>query len=249
MKGVELIQCTSVFDEQGVFSPKFSDAKGWVEGDQVIMAVGQSPDLAFLENQDGIAVRAGLVAVDEVTLQAGIHGVYAGGDLIDQPRSVAHAIGSGKRAAMAMDLYLTGQPGLDRLKDSRIGHHGEISFTRYLGDTSPLESRDVVRFEDLNPDYFQTMPRYEKPRIAQGEPKGFQELYGNLTPESAAAEAQRCFTCGWCDQCGHCVVFCPDIAVSFNDSPYPEANYDYCKGCGICAVECPKGVISMTRED
>ena len=249
LKGMELIQCTSVFDDQGVFNPQFSDTKHWIEGDQVIMAIGQSPDLSFLGDQSDIEVTGGLVAVDEVTLQTGIRGVYAGGDVIDQPRSVVHAIGSGKRGAVAIDRYLTQQPGPVLVEDSKIGHQGGISFRRYLGDISSLESQDVVCFEDLNPDYFRTKPRHEKPKVAKDQREGFQELYGNLTSEKAIGEAQRCFTCGWCDRCGNCVVFCPDIAVSFGNGPYPEANYDYCKGCGICAVECPGGVISMIRED
>ncbi|MBM1154472.1 4Fe-4S binding protein [archaeon] len=52
-----------------------------------------------------------------------------------------------------------------------------------------------------------------------------------------------------CIRCGLCWVFCPDIAISFNEEGYPIIDYDYCKGCGICANECPRNAISMVREE
>jgi formate dehydrogenase beta subunit len=249
LKGMELIQCTSVFDGQGVFNPEFSDTKERIEGDQVIMAIGQSPDLSFLGDRSGIEVTGGLIVVDQGTLQTGIHGVYAGGDVIDQPRSVVHAIGSGKRAAFAIERYFMQQPGLDLYKDLTIGQEGGISYRRYVGDISFLDSGEVVRFEDLNADYFQYEARHEKPKVAKEERKGFQELYGNLTPENAVTEAQRCFSCGLCDHCGNCYIFCPDGSVSEQEGgPLNVIDYEYCKGCGICANECPIGIIEMEKE-
>jgi 2-oxoacid:acceptor oxidoreductase delta subunit (pyruvate/2-ketoisovalerate family) len=162
---------------------------------------------------------------------------------------VVHAIGSGKRAAVAMDLYLTRQPGLDLFEGVKIGERGGISFRRYTGSLSPLESQDVVRFEDLNPNYFQYAARHEKPKVREGDRKGFQEIYGNLTPESAAAEAQRCFSCGLCDHCGNCYIFCPDGSILEQEhGSLNVINYEYCKGCGICANECPVGIIEMEKE-
>ncbi len=248
IRGVDLIHCVSAFDDQGFFNPRFDHIKRRIDADQVIMAVGQEPDLSFLGCRSDIEVKGGLITVNAATLQTGIKDVYAGGDVVEQPRGVVHAVGSGKRAAIEIDRYLKQQPGTDFMRGLRIGQTGWISFRRYLGDSSCRESQEVVRFEDLNPSYFQHAAREEKPKFAKEERKGFEELYGNLTPEKALGEARRCLSCGLCDQCGNCVVFCPDIAVSFKEGEYPEASDDYCKGCGICAVECPGGLISMTQE-
>jgi NADPH-dependent glutamate synthase beta subunit-like oxidoreductase len=248
IKGVDLIHCVSAFDDQGFFNPKFDHTKTRVDADQVIMAVGQEPDLSFLGYRSDIEVKAGLIAANAATLETGMKDVYAGGDVVDQPRSVVHAVGSGKNAAIAIDRYLKQHPGTDFMRGLRIGQTGGISFRRYLGESSCRESQEVVRFEHLNPSYFQHAARQEKPKVAKEERQGFEELYGNLTPEKALGEAGRCLSCGLCDRCGNCVVFCPDIAVSFKEGEYPEANDDYCKGCGICAVECPGGFISMTQE-
>ncbi|RLE81615.1 MAG: hypothetical protein DRJ36_01205 [Thermoprotei archaeon] len=51
-----------------------------------------------------------------------------------------------------------------------------------------------------------------------------------------------------CKKCGLCWMYCPDIAVTFDEMGFPHINYDFCKGCGICANECPTGAIKMVRE-
>jgi 2-oxoacid:acceptor oxidoreductase delta subunit (pyruvate/2-ketoisovalerate family) len=66
--------------------------------------------------------------------------------------------------------------------------------------------------------------------------------------DQARVEAQRCFSCGVCNNCDNCWVFCPDAAITRIDSTY-EVNYDFCKGCGICAEECPRSVISLVEEE
>ena len=48
-----------------------------------------------------------------------------------------------------------------------------------------------------------------------------------------------------CNQCGNCVMFCPDGVISEDI----EVDLNFCKGCGICANECPKSAITMERED
>jgi Pyruvate/2-oxoacid:ferredoxin oxidoreductase delta subunit len=65
---------------------------------------------------------------------------------------------------------------------------------------------------------------------------------------SALAEAERCFSCGHCNLCGRCLVFCPDVSLSVSQSnSEPEVDEMHCKGCGICAYECPRGAMVMKR--
>ena len=51
-----------------------------------------------------------VIAADETTLATSREGVFAGGDVVAGPSSVIDAIAHGKRAAKAIDNYLTGQP-------------------------------------------------------------------------------------------------------------------------------------------
>ncbi|MDD1673191.1 MAG: 4Fe-4S binding protein [Methanomicrobiales archaeon] len=48
-----------------------------------------------------------------------------------------------------------------------------------------------------------------------------------------------------CNQCGLCVLYCPEAAISEEQ----EMDLRFCKGCGICANECPKKAIRMIREE
>ncbi len=92
------------------------------------------------------------------------------------------------------------------------------------------DHQDIITFEDLNPFYFDHAP--------PGKIKDW---------ESALKEAQRCFSCGYCNACGNCWIFCPDVAITLESAP--QLDRDHCKGCGICATECPRGVVYMKEKE
>ena len=112
-------------------------------------------------------------------------GIFAGGDLIDQPRSVAHAIGSGKRAAIAIDRYLKGQSRKEWLEPLRIGEKGALSFKAYCEGKLSQENKEVIRSDDLNLSYFTVRERSERHKIPKEARTNFQEIYSNLTLEQA----------------------------------------------------------------
>ena len=133
------------------------------------------------------------------------------------------------------------------IRDS--GETGHRSFKRYLTGQAIAEFPKTIRFEDLNPSYFQYKERVDKPRAPTEARAGFEEIFGNLSEKQALGEANRCFSCGMCYHCGNCYVFCPDGSVLKKETDaFNVINYDYCKGCGICENECPVGVIEMERE-
>jgi Pyruvate/2-oxoacid:ferredoxin oxidoreductase delta subunit len=74
--------------------------------------------------------------------------------------------------------------------------------------------------------------------------------HGDTSPgEQALTEARRCLSCGHCNLCGRCLVFCPDVSLSVNEQMQRlQVDMKHCKGCGICARECPRGAIVMERE-
>ena len=227
-------------------------ARFTVPADTVLSAIGESVDLESLPGEIE-RVPAGLLTGEygETTRAA----VFAGGDMAQQPRTVADALGAGKRAAIGIDQYLrliTGRPlegpGTAAL---RYGRRGNLSMTRWRGDdpirrASPVNQ--VVRYEDLNISHFVHAPRAGDGRLDIGESRqGFGEVNRGLSSDAALDEARRCLNCGVCNRCDLCLVFCPDAAISRDDGGYAVA-MEYCKGCGVCAEECPRGAIVMTRE-
>ncbi|MEW5807768.1 MAG: NAD(P)-binding protein [Acidobacteriota bacterium] len=237
-------------DESGRRKPepiKGSNFK--VKVDNVISAIGEKADLSFLP--EDIKVEDGVIVTDE-SLMTTRKGIFAGGDVIDQPHTVVDAIGSGKKAAIEIDRYIR---NIDvDLEKFRIGEVGNISMERYLGQETVEKANHlnmVVRIDDLNLDYFEHQPRREKPRMpVEKAKKSFAEVNTGFSEEMVRKEASRCFNCAVCNECEICLIFCPDVAIiRKNEGKGFEFKYDYCKGCGICVHECPRNAMSMTRED
>ena len=218
----------------------------YIEADAIITAVGEISDLSFIPEDTERVYHS--VKVDDLG-SSNKPGVFACGDLVSQPRSVAHAIGSAKRAAIGIDCYCRGNSPNNLLRAFRVGKTGNVSFSAYQAQKPRIEPQKVVHFEDLNPGYFQYAQRIEKPRISKDASTGFEEIFGNLSLKEASAEAQRCFSCGMCFHCDNCFLFCPDGSVlKAKSKPFREIDLQYCKGCGICENECPVGVIEMEKE-
>ncbi len=216
--------------------------------DTVIAAIGEVADLGFAP--DELAVHNDLVPIDD-TGATRLPGFYAGGDVVDQPRTVVNAVASGKRAAIAIDCYLKGEDARPVLQRLKVGGRDGLSMRRYVEeDGEPaVDLTEVVKFENLNTDYFEHERRHPMPERDVGQRiRGFDEVNLGYSAQAALAEAARCFNCGVCNQCDNCLVFCPDLAVLRNGDGAYRIDYDYCKGCGICAYECPRNAISMVRE-
>ena len=108
----------------------------------------------------------------------------------------------------------------------------------------------VVAFEEMNMDYFEPSKRQKQSKgLAKKRIRGFEEVTFTLTEDRAAKEAERCFSCGTCNECENCYVFCPDASVIKTGEMFShQLDYDFCKGCGICLSECPRGAISFKEE-
>jgi 2-oxoacid:acceptor oxidoreductase delta subunit (pyruvate/2-ketoisovalerate family) len=230
-------------DESGRRRPEpISGSEYTIEVDTVITALGQEADLAFLgdklQTEHGLLVSGETTEVVPVGKAALRKGVFAGGDVATGYGTVAHAVGSGKRAALAIDRYLRGET-LDGFPP--------------LTDQVRVAARDVdaavVRFEDLNLAYFEEEPRTSQAqRPAAERVKDFNEVNLGFAEDQARREAERCFSCGTCNECDTCWLYCPDVCILHRDGSGYEVNYDYCKGCGICAQECPRTAIAMEEE-
>lgn len=221
--------------------------------DAVVTALGEDADLEALPPE--LQSRGGALHVSPLGSTSST-AMFAGGDVIEEPHTVAFALGSGKRAAIGIDHYLRMLDGYDadavELGELRLGASGNLSMTRWLEDDPVARTNPVNRVVDpaeLNLAHFRHAPRTEDRLRPPWEARhDFGETNLGLERDAALAEAGRCFNCGVCNGCEVCLVFCPDVAITRREGGRFDIDYEHCKGCGVCAAECPRGAIVMTRE-
>ncbi|MBF0508473.1 MAG: RnfABCDGE type electron transport complex subunit B [Deltaproteobacteria bacterium] len=148
--------------------------------DNVIAAIGQFPDLDFIQKtKDGLekdvkVTRWKTVEAKDTTMDTSVPGVFAGGDVVSGPQTVVEAIGAGRRAARSIHQYVATQSmeapaNLINAKDIML----------VMPENVPPAPR--VKMAELN---------VEQRRL------NFEEVDLGLTEDQARAESKRCLTCG-----------------------------------------------------
>jgi NADPH-dependent glutamate synthase beta subunit-like oxidoreductase len=173
--GVELVQCTSVFDGEGRFCPAFGDDTKRVEADQVILAVGQTADLSCIADGGRCRLEQNLIVADPETLETDTPGVFAGGEAVSGPGVIVEAVAAGKRAARSIDRYLGGD-----------------------GVIEPVcaESRTQMDYEGKRERGFADLVRRDPPSLPiQERHSGFSEVELAYGDDVAVQEANRCLQC------------------------------------------------------
>lgn len=203
------------------------------EAAAVYAAVGEGPAAVWMD----AAKNPHAVRLARCALVFGSLPVAYAGDLAAPVKSVADAIGSGKEAAIALDLLLSKKAVsadslLKAFEKCRVGAKGSVSFEAYLGGPRSKRSHNLVSFADLNTARIPLSRRTES----------------LLNLNEAVREAERCMSCGLCNDCDDCRTFCPDAAVIYTDG-VRKIDERYCKGCGICVRECPRGVLLVGPEE
>lgn len=274
--GFETIDCVSVFDENGKFNPKFAHgSEQFMEADTVIMAIGQSSDLSWIQKEDGVQITPrNTIMVDPATLSTTAPGIFAGGDVSFGPRNAIDAIANGQRAAQSIDSFIKGN---DRISADLNLHNKEINIVV----EDPFESKRIWGYEKTERVPIPSIPIERRIGVTQVE-LGYNE-------EQACKEASRCLHCWvntifetrgeeWgteCILCGGCVDICPENCIDLYttnclniDESMKEQlekeydtviygkteskvgsvmikNEDRCIRCCLCAMRCPVGCISM----
>jgi NADH-quinone oxidoreductase subunit F len=177
--GIEFTHCICVFDDKGCFNPTcdLEDTR-FVDADNVIISIGQAADMSFLD-ADSKLERAlwGTLVVDTNTLATNVPGVFAGGDFTTGPTFVIRAISSGRRAAIAINKYLTGDDSPVYIPDEKSARH-----------TAAGLALDEESTED--------QPRVEVGLEDAGQRiKDFREVEKGFTEEEGRREAKRCLRC------------------------------------------------------
>jgi 2-oxoacid:acceptor oxidoreductase delta subunit (pyruvate/2-ketoisovalerate family) len=244
-------------DASGRRRPVAIDDGGYaLQVDTILTAIGEDTELDALPGP--VPQEWGSILTDDLGRVEG--GVFAGGDVAGVERTVAAALGSGKRAAIGIDRHFRLRRGAGAGPVPAAGHAadvlevlrwggGEVSISRWRGDdpvrrTNP--GNEVVGVEALQLAHFEHAPRH--PEQWREGWIDFGEVNLGIDLEAAVAEARRCFNCGVCNDCELCLILCPDVAITRREDGGFDIDLDHCKGCGVCAEECPRGAIVMTRE-
>ena len=142
---------------------------------EVIIAIGQAPDIAFADAEGLLKVEQGLIVVNETTQETAMPGVLAGGDVVNGPATIIEAIVAGRTAACTIDKTLGGT--------------GEIDETFVaMPPAQPASGRREKGFADLKQEQAPKLPVAERHA-------GFAEVNLCLDEEQAVREARRCFLC------------------------------------------------------
>jgi glutamate synthase (NADPH/NADH) small chain len=96
-------------DEDGRARPEpIEGAYETIEADVVIVAIGNAPNPVLTRSAPDLeTTKWGTIEIDEDTGQTSIPGVFAGGDITTGGATVILALAAGRRAAAAIDAYLT----------------------------------------------------------------------------------------------------------------------------------------------
>jgi NADPH-dependent glutamate synthase beta subunit-like oxidoreductase/ferredoxin len=209
-------------DESGRRRPvPKEDAYFTMQTSSLLVAIGEQPDSEVFEKL--VEIEWGLIVADEYG-KTNNKKMFAGGDIVSGASTVVNAVARGRGAAELIEAQLT-----DTEFDAKT-------------------MKRVVAIADLNSAYF-----FHKDKAVMGHTDGdktgnpFVEVNTGLTCDQVQDELSRCYSCGVCDGCDNCYVFCPDVAISRQDGVY-TIDYDYCKGCLICVQECPRGILSTESE-
>lgn len=241
----------SVFDESGAFAPVYGDERERFEADTILVAIGQRFDVDFLAGVEGLELEPKTTAPTMLGENATTHEkIWVAGDLAYGPRLAIDAVASGRKAAAAMHVKLTGEELAPREK-----------ITMRVLPAYWREADYELRARRLLP----VLPVEERvQRLDLVVEKTTSRLW-------AQHEASRCLDCGVhtifdpdvCVLCAGCVDICPESCFRLvstvgleldTESPLNLGaevttallkDDDICIRCGLCARRCPTDALTM----
>ncbi len=232
--GIEFKRCTSVFDDQHRFSPRYDESVTTsIEVDSVIVAIGQKADLEFLANTP-VNIERGRLLCNRTSMSTSERGVFACGEVMTGPGSAIQAVATGHDAARVISHFLE------------------------TGETLELAQRTVTTIGELPAATAALAKRFERVEVSLLDPaeriKDFSPIEPGYTEPEALAESRRCLACATgaylksgfhCAGCLTCVRVCPFGVARVERTAVMPAQE--CQTCGLCAAECPAAGIALSR--
>lgn len=196
-EGVTLHPCTRILrvakgaDGRGtvlsscVVDWQWEDGRGWQQVcgaevqffcDVVITAIGQQADVQCIENE-GLSITNAYLRVDDATGQTTKPGVFAGGDVVMGPTSVAQASASGRKYAIALHRFLekTGPQSLSLV---------------------PAEHEIVIGIDNARRSQYFFNPRVDSSELSLDRRVcSFDEVASGLSLIQGSQQALRCLQC------------------------------------------------------
>lgn len=170
--GVELRRCVSVHDGDGRYAPRYDDLdRCRLEVEGAVVSAGLSADLSLLGDAAGDLVpgRDGSSPLEG----AGLGRVFLAGDAVTGSTTVANALASGRKVAVAVDLALGGE--------------GEIPACFYAPPGNPKLDRSV--------ELARSAREVPEDRDPGEQVRDFREIPLPWSDAAATREAGRCLQC------------------------------------------------------
>jgi len=221
-------------DESGRRRPEaVAGSEFKVGADTVILAIGQEVDSSGIENALSLS-DWGTIVADQRTLATSQAGIFAGGDCETGPATVVEAIGAGRRAAVAIDAYVTG-----RDPDEACA-----------APAASLKRRQPRMFE-IGAKPLSDDKRFHMPELEVAARHNFDEIELGFEEDAARAEAARCMQCA-CHAVADCELRRLSIRYGagttefkgegqfplFDGSPILQLDRKRCIKCHTCVRLC-----------